>query len=386
VKKKFVSDFISIFRLQICPQMNDQELFYLLALQAVDGVGDIIAKKLLMHFGSAEAVFKAKTTQLAAIEGIGTILLKNLKDQSVFAKAERELQFIASRQLTVTSYQDTKYPERLKHCFDSPLVLFSSGNIDLQNQKTISIVGTRQITSYGLEFCRKFMEELAPMNPVIVSGFAYGVDIAVHQLAMENNLQTIGVVAHGLNQIYPKSHKKYVAKMEENGGFMTEFWSSSNPDKENFVRRNRIVAGMTEATIVIESAERGGSLITANLANDYNRDVFAVPGRVSDKYSQGCNTLIKTQKANVLTSASDLIYMLNWDIEKEVKSIQKQLFVALDDDEQKIYDYLLQSGKELLDVIALRCDFPIYKISGILLNMELKGVIRPLPGKLFEAI
>ena len=386
VKKKFVSDFISIFRLQICPQMNDQELFYLLALQAVDGVGDIIAKKLLMHFGSAEAVFKAKTTQLAAIEGIGTILLKNLKDQSVFAKAERELQFIASRQLTVTSYQDTKYPERLKHCFDSPLVLFSSGNIDLQNQKTISIVGTRQITSYGLEFCRKFMEELASMNPVIVSGFAYGVDIAVHQLAMENNLQTIGVVAHGLNQIYPKSHKKYVAKMEENGGFMTEFWSSSNPDKENFVRRNRIVAGMTEATIVIESAERGGSLITANLANDYNRDVFAVPGRVSDKYSQGCNTLIKTQKANVLTSASDLIYMLNWDIEKEVKSIQKQLFVALDDDEQKIYDYLLQSGKELLDVIALRCDFPIYKISGILLNMELKGVIRPLPGKLFEAI
>jgi len=366
--------------------MNDQELFYLLALQAVDGVGDIIAKKLLMHFGSAEAVFKAKTTQLAAIEGIGTILLKNLKDQSVFAKAERELQFIASRQLTVTSYQDTKYPERLKHCFDSPLVLFSSGNIDLQNQKTISIVGTRQITSYGLEFCRKFMEELAPMNPVIVSGFAYGVDIAVHQLAMENNLQTIGVVAHGLNQIYPKSHKKYVAKMEENGGFMTEFWSSSNPDKENFVRRNRIVAGMTEATIVIESAERGGSLITANLANDYNRDVFAVPGRVFDKYSQGCNTLIKTQKANVLTSASDLIYMLNWDIEKEVKSIQKQLFVALDDDEQKIYDYLLQSGKELLDVIALRCDFPIYKISGILLNMELKGVIRPLPGKLFEAI
>jgi DNA processing protein len=203
---------------------------------------------------------------------------------------------------------------------------------------------------------------------------------------MENNLQTIGVVAHGLNQIYPKSHKKYVAKMEENGGFITEFWSTSNPDKENFVRRNRIVAGMAEATIVIESAERGGSLITANLANEYNRDVFAVPGRVTDKFSQGCNTLIKTQKANVLTCAADLVYMLNWDIEKEVKSVQKQLFVALDDDEKKIYDYLLRSGKELLDSIALHCDFPIYKISGILLNMELKGVIRPLPGRLFEVI
>jgi DNA processing protein len=247
--------------------MNEQELFYLLALQRVEGVGDIIAKKLVTHLGTAEAVFKAKSSQLASIDGIGTILLKNFKDQSVFAKAESELQFIASNQINATTFQDIDYPERLKHCFDSPLVLFSSGNIDLKNKKTISIVGTRQITSYGLEFCRKFIEDLAPLNPVIVSGFAYGVDIVAHQLAMENNLQTIGVVAHGLNQIYPKGHKKHVTKMEENGGFMTEFWSSSNPDKENFVRRNRIVAGMTEATIVIESAERGGSLITANLAN-----------------------------------------------------------------------------------------------------------------------
>ena len=366
--------------------MNDQELFYLLALQSVEGVGDIIAKKLLTQLGTAELVFKAKSSQLAAIDGIGTILLKNFKDQSVFVKAERELQFIASNPITVTTFQDADYPERLKHCFDSPLVLFSSGNIDLKNQKTISIVGTRQITSYGLEFCKKLIEDVASLNPVIVSGFAYGVDIVAHQLAMENNLQTVGVMAHGLNQIYPKAHKKYVSKMKENGGFMTEFWSSSNPDKENFVRRNRIVAGMTEATIVIESAERGGSLITANIANDYNRDVFAVPGRVTDKYSQGCNTLIKTQKANVLTSAADLIYMLNWDIEKKLKPVQKQLFVALDEDEQKIYDYLLKTGKELLDVIALHCNFPIYKISGILLNMELKGVIRPLPGKLFEAI
>jgi DNA processing protein len=203
---------------------------------------------------------------------------------------------------------------------------------------------------------------------------------------MEQGLQTIGVLAHGLNQIYPKTHKKYMAKMEQNGGFFTEFWSSSNPDKENFVRRNRIVAGMSEATIVIESAEKGGSLITANMASDYNRDVFAVPGRVSDKYSQGCNTLIKTQKAQLLTSAADLVYHLNWDLQTPTKSIQKQLFVSLDPEEQKIYDYLLQTGKEMLDSIALACDFPIYRLSGMLLNMELKGVIRPLPGKLFEAI
>jgi DNA processing protein len=366
--------------------MSEENLFHLMALLRVEGVGDIMAKKLLTHFGSAEAVLKAKTAQLAAIDGVGSVLLKNLKDKSVFEKTTQELQFIQNNGIDVLYFQDEKYPDRLKHCIDGPVLLFSSGNINLKNRKIISIVGTRQITSYGTEFCRKLIEDLAPLEPIIVSGFAYGVDIVAHQLAMDHNLQTIGVVAHGLNQIYPKPHKKYVAKMEQNGGFMTEFWSTSNPDKENFVRRNRIVAGMTEATIVIESADRGGSLITANMANDYNRDVFAVPGRVTDKYSVGCNNLIKTQKANVLTSAADLIYILNWDIKNEAKPVQKQLFVTLDEDEQKVYDYLLKTGKELMDIIALHCDFPIYRISGLLLNMELKGVIRPLPGKLFEAI
>lgn len=366
--------------------MSDQELFYLLALLKVDGIGDIMAKKLLTHFGNPEAIFKVKSHQIAGIDGIGSVLLRNLKDKTVFEKANKELEFIKSNSINFSFFQDENYPDRLKHCIDSPVLIFTSGNINLKNKKLISIVGTRQITSYGMEFCKKFIEDLAPLDPVIVSGFAYGVDIVAHQLAMDNNLQTIGVLAHGLNQIYPKTHKKYIARMEENGGFITEFWSSSNPDKEKFVRRNRIVAGMTEATIVIESADKGGSLITANLANDYNRDVFAVPGRVTDKYSQGCNDLIKTQKANVLTSAADLVYVLNWDIETKSKPIQKQLFVSLELDEQKIYDFLLKNGKELLDVIALQCDFPIYKISGILLNMELKGVIRPLPGKLFEAI
>jgi DNA processing protein len=366
--------------------MTEQDLFYLLALQRVEGVGDIMAKKLLTHCGSAEAVFKTKTTQLAAIDGVGSILLRNLKNQAVFDKANAELEFIRTNEINVVHFQGENYPERLKHCIDGPLLLFTSGKIDLKNRKIISIVGTRQITSYGTEFCRKLIADLAPLDPIIVSGFAYGVDIVAHQLAIEHNLQTIGIVAHGLNQIYPKTHKKYVAKVEENGGFMTEFWSTSNPDKENFVRRNRIVAGMSEATIVIESADRGGSLITANIANDYNRDVFAVPGRVTDKYSQGCNNLIKTQKANVLTSAADLVYILNWDIQTKTKPVQKQLFVTLDDDEQKVYDYLLKTGKEVMDIIALRCDFPIYRISGMLLNMELKGVIRPLPGKLFKAI
>jgi DNA processing protein len=367
--------------------MTDTDLLNTLALMRVEGVGDIVAKKLINHLGSAEAVFNARRSQLLGIEGVGEVLYNNLRNTHVFKLAESEVRFVREQGIKPLYFLDADYPERLKHCIDGPVVLFSSGKIEMSGRKTLSIVGTRQMTSYGADFCRKLIEDLAPLNPIIISGFAYGVDIFAHQIAMDQGLQTIGVVAHGLNQIYPKVHKKYVAKMEENGGFFTEFWSTSNPDKENFVKRNRIVAGLSEATIIIESAEKGGSLITANVANDYNRDVFAVPGRVTDKYSMGCNHLIKSQRANVLTNAADLIYMLNWELEeKKHKPVQKQLFVQLEGDEQTVYDYLQKNGKELMDIIALHCDLPIYRLSSLLLTMELKGLIRPLPGKLFEAI
>lgn len=370
--------------------MLQNELYYTLALLQVEGVGDILAKKLIHHCGSAEAVFKSKNTLLAKIEGIGKSHIKNLQNKNIFQKAENELHFIEKENINIWYYQDNYYPEKLKECFDSPVILFQSGNIDFSNRKIISVVGTRQITTYGTEFTKKLIEELVPLNPIIVSGFAYGVDIVAHQTAMDHGLQTVGVLAHGLNQIYPKTHKKHVVKMEENGGFLTEFWSDSKPDRENFVKRNRIVAGMSEATIVIESAEKGGSLITAQIANDYNRDVFAVPGRTTDKYSQGCNNLIKTQRANVLTSAADLLYILNWEItsknKMEEKVIQKQLFISLTDEEQKIFDYLNKKTNESIDLIAIDCDLPVYKVSSILLNMELKGLIRPLPGKMFELL
>ncbi len=367
--------------------MTTSELYYTLALLQVEGVGDIVAKKLIHHCGSAEKVFETKKNKLLSIDGIGEFLLKKLSEKHIFDLAQKELLFIEKENITFHSFLDDHYPERLKHCVDGPTVLFTSGNINLNAKRIISIVGTRNITSYGSDFCKKLMEDLAPLNPVIVSGFAYGVDITAHQLAMEHNLQTIGVLAHGLNQVYPKTHKKYVSKIEQNGGFITEFWSTSNPEKENFVKRNRIVAGMSEATIVIESADKGGSLITATLANDYNRDVFAVPGRISDKYSLGCNNLIKTQRAHLLSSAADLVYILNWEVgQKQTKTIQKQLFISLEPMEQKVYDYLLKKGKEVMDLIALECELPIYQLSSILLTMELKGVIRPLPGKLFEAI
>ena len=373
-------------KLPIENAITENELLHLLALQKIDGVGDIMAKKLLQHCGSAEAIFSSKSTQLASIDGVGKILLQNLKNKAVLQQAETELRFIQKNDINVTYFKDENYPDRLKHCVDGPTLLFTSGNINLKKRHIISIVGTRQITPYGIDFCKNLIAQLAPLNPIIVSGFAYGVDIVAHQAAMENNLQTIGILAHGLNQIYPKTHKKYMAKMEENGGFMTEFWSDSNPEKENFVKRNRIVAGISEATIVIESADKGGSLITANLANDYNRDVFAVPGRITDKYSQGCNNLIKTQRAHLLSSAADILYILNWDMDKKEKTIQKQLFIDLEPVEQKVFDFLQKNGKEQMDIIALTCELPIFKLSSILLNMELKGVIRPLPGKLFEII
>jgi DNA processing protein len=366
--------------------MTETELLHLLALQKVEGVGDIMAKKLLHHFGSAEAVFKTKTAQLALIDGIGSVMLRNLKNTTIFGQAEHEIKYIQKNNINLSFFKDDTYPERLKHCIDGPVLLFTAGNINLHKKRIISIVGTRQITAYGTDFCKKLIADLAPLDPIIVSGFAYGVDIVAHQAALDNNLQTIGVLAHGLNQIYPKTHKKYMSKVEENGGFMTEFWSNSSPERENFVRRNRIVAGISEATIVIESADSGGSLITANLANDYNRDVFAVPGRISDKYSQGCNNLIKTQRAHLLSSAADLVYILNWELEQVKKPIQKQLFITLETDEQIIYDYLQKTGKELMDTIAIECNVPIFKLSSLLLNMELKGVVRPLPGKLFEVV
>ena len=368
--------------------MTDIQLLAVLALQNVKNIGDATAKKLIQKCGSAENVFQEKKSTLLKIDGIGEFTLKDLNIHNHFKAAEEELKFIKENNIQFSYFTDNDYPERLKHCFDSPILIFKTGSIDLNNQKIISIVGTRQITSYGTSFCEELIDELSPLNPIIISGFAYGVDICAHKAAIKNNLQTIGCLAHGLNQVYPQVHKKYISKIEENGGFITDFWSKDTPERNNFLRRNRIIAGLSEATIVIESAEKGGSLVTADIANSYNREVFAVPGRAKDKFSLGCNNLIKKQQAHMLTSAADLIYILGWELkdEKNTKNIQKQLFVELDESEKNIYDYLLRNGKELIDIIAMECQLPIHKTSTILLNMELKGVIRPLPGKLFEAI
>ena len=367
--------------------MTEHNLLYVLALQNVARIGDITAKKLINNCGSAEAIFKEKKSNLLKIDGIGTTTISDVFSTYHFEEAEKELKFIKDNDIKCLYFMDENYPEKLKHCIDGPILLFQSGDINLKKQRIISIVGTRKITTYGTAFCEQLVEQLAPFNPVIVSGFAYGTDITALKAALKHNLQTVGCLAHGLNQIYPKVHKKYVADIEKHGGFLTEFWSASNPDRENFLKRNRIIAGLSEATIVIESAEKGGSLVTADIANSYNRDVFAVPGRTTDSQSVGCNNLIKYQKAQMLTNPMDIPYILNWQLEDNKKpAIQKQLFVELEVDEKAIYNYLKDNSKQQLDTIALECEMPIFKVASLLLNMEIKGVIRPLPGKLFEVI
>ena len=267
--------------------MDLSDLLYVLALQHIPNLGDSTAKKLIRHLGSSEAVLKSKKESLLKLDGIGNIKLKGLHDSRNLHAAQAELKFIQENNIRYHYYQDPEYPEKLKHCSDGPILLFSRGKIDLRNNKIISIVGTRNITIQGTVFCEKLIEELAPLDPVIISGFAYGVDITAQKAAVKNKLQTVGCLAHGLNQIYPKTHSKYVEQVEENGGFFTDFWSTNAFERTNFLKRNRIIAGLSEATIVIESAEKGGSLVTADIANSYNREVFAVPGRPKDLQSRG---------------------------------------------------------------------------------------------------
>ncbi len=367
--------------------LSKNDLRYTLALQRVPNLGDATAKKLIRKVGSAEGVFKEKKSNLLKIDGVGLIKLKELSEKIQLDQADEELSFIEAEQLKWTYFQDEHYPKKLKHCHDGPILYFQKGNFNLTNKKIISIVGTRNATNYGKRFCEKIIEDLAPLQPVIVSGFAYGIDITAHKSAVKNNLQTLACLAHGFNQIYPKNHKKYCAELESNGGFISEFWSSDTFDRNNFLKRNRIIAGISEATIVIESSEKGGSLVTADIANSYHREVFAVPGRATDSHSKGCNNLIKSQQAHVLTQAADIPYILGWEIKKSTnKPIQTQLFIELTEDEKKVFNFLKAKNKEVIDSIAIGCDLPIYKLSSILLNMELKGILKPLPGKQFTLV
>ena len=368
--------------------LKKEKLLAVLRLQKTKNVGDILAKKLIAATGDIAQIFHEKRSNLLKINGIGTYALKDLFNKETLKHAENEYEFIQANSIGTSYFLDDDYPKNLQNCIDAPILIFKDGNINLNNDRILSIVGTRNMTSYGRAFCKELIQELRAYHPVIISGFAYGVDICAHQQAIENDLQTIAVLAHGFDYIYPKSHKKYVHQLNANGGFITEFWHGEEPLREHFLRRNRIVAGISQATIVIESARKGGALVTADIANSYGRDVFAVPGRTSDSFSEGCNHLVKDHKAAILTKCSDITKMLNWDLSplKKPRFIQRQLVLDLNDLEQKVYAYLFEHGKQTLDVLAVACSIPVYKLAPMLLQLEMKGVLRPLPGKFFELV
>jgi DNA processing protein len=366
--------------------MKEEELQYALALQRAYGIGDVNAKKLIALCGSPKNVFKEAGSTLKKIKGIGAVKWKELRSTEHVKAAEIEMKHLQQNNVKPLYYQNSEYPALLKNCVDSPILLFQDGNFCTNNQKTISIVGTRKMTSYGREFCKKLIEELKEYKPLIVSGFAYGVDVCAHLEALKNNLTTVGVLAHGFGEIYPKAHKKYMAQMYERGGFLTEFWYEDAPFRENFLKRNRIIAGISEATLVVESADKGGALVTAEIANSYSKDVFAVPGRNTDRYSKGCNALIRDCKAALVTSADDIVQTLGWEKLEKTKTVQTKLFVDLTKEELQIVRHLEAQGKERLDSIAIVCNMPAFKVANLLFQLELKGFIRALPGKAFELL
>ncbi len=362
-----------------------EELVYKIGITLIPGVGDKTAKNLIAHCGSPEAVFKETRKSLERIPGIGPKSSENISRQAILSRAEEELNFIRQNNLSSLYFTDKDYPSRLKQCEDGPVMLYCKGSVDLNPSKSLSIVGSRNATAYGRDLCGKLINELRSLAPLIISGLAYGIDISAHQAALETGLPTLGVLAHGLDRVYPSLHTSTAQKMVRNkGGLVTDFSSGIKPERENFPKRNRIIAGMCDAVIVIETTHKGGALITAEIANSYNRDVFAVPGRVSDSLSEGCNQLIKTHKANLLTGVDDLKYILGWDnTDVNQREMPSESVINLTDDEEKIYGFIKKSGKIEVDHLCMKIDFPISKILQILMNLELKGIIKSLPGKLY---
>jgi DNA processing protein len=365
---------------------EEVSLKHKIALGLIPRIGDINARKLVSHFGNIESIFHESYRALTKIPGIGSGLAKYISDHSYLDTAEKEAEYVTKHNIRTFFYLDNDYPYRLRQCDDSPVVFFFKGNCDLNASRIISIVGTRSATSGGKEICEKIIAGLAAGHPdlIIISGLAYGIDITSHKAALSNNLQTVGVLAHGFKTIYPAIHKPVADAMLKNGGLLTDFFSDALPERNNFIKRNRVIAGLSDATLVVQSGKKGGALITADIANSYNRDVFAVPGRPEDQWSAGCNSLIKSNKAALIESSDDIEYFLNWTPEKLRPPIQRTLFSDLDDSEKSIYELLSGESEMTIDSICRSLDMPVFKLSSLLLQMEFKGLIKCYPGNVYR--
>ncbi|MDR6941304.1 DNA-processing protein DprA [Mucilaginibacter pocheonensis] len=361
-------------------------LHHKVALTFIKNIGPTLSKSLLAYFGSAEDIFKASPAKLIKVPGIGEKTISQLDFEDALKKAEKELTFIEKHGIEVIFYTDSRYPKRLKNCGDSPVLLYAKGNIDLNPPHIISIVGTRNATDYGRHLCKELIEELRQYPVLIVSGLALGIDVAAHKECLRLNMPTVGVLGHGLDRLYPSQNRATADKMLENGGLLSEYPSGTVPDRENFPQRNRIVAGIADATVVIEAGIKGGALITAEIANSYNRDVFAFPGRLGDDYSEGCNFLIRNNKAALLTCVADLAFSLGWEKTDYTKPVEQFVLpLDLSADERLIFDILQQHKAPLaIDDLTIKANMPMSMLAMNLLNMEMQGYIRSMPGKTYK--
>ena len=368
--------------------MNEQQLLYNIALTRIGHFSLASALHLYRTLGSGEEIFLHRNDIQDILPDCSPRLIDNLKDWSEpLKRAEVELEFCRNNNIRVLCLGDDDYPKRLEDCADAPLVMYYKGNANLNQSRVINIIGTRHCTTYGADFIRRFIHDLKALCPevLVVSGLAYGVDINAHQQALAVGYETVGVVAHGLDYLYPAAHKDVAREMVSHGGLLTEFMTCTNADKGNFVRRNRIVAGMSDACILIESAAHGGGMITAGIAFDYGRDVFALPGRVGDHFSTGCNNAIRDNKAMLLTSAEDFVKAMGWEddalrIEAQKRGIERQLFPNLTPEQQRIVDVLSECNDLQLNQLAVKTGIPIGEITSILFQMEMMGVVKPMAG------
>jgi DNA processing protein len=364
-----------------------EDLLFKIALTQVPKVGPVLAKHLLRHIGSAEGVFKAKKRELERIPGIGAGITDAIRSSRALEHAERQVRLMERTGVKGVFTTDPAYPERLRHIADSPLMLYVRGEPDLNPLRSVGVIGTRQPTGRGTAFCEELVQSLAMYSPLIVSGLAYGIDVCAHRAALSAGLQTVGVLAHGLGTLYPNAHRQVAGKMLEQGGLVTEYLYETEVEREHFPMRNRIVAGLCDALVVVETAVQGGSMITVHFANEYHKDVFAVPGRVGDELSAGCNYLIKSNRAALLETASDLIDLMGWnDAENPDRAVQRQLFPELEEEDRKIVN-ALQEGEDIsFDQLAHRTGLTPGKLSSRLLELELYAVVKALPGKRYTLL
>lgn len=364
------------------------ELLHQLALTLVPNIGPVQARTLVDHFGEPVAIFKAKKSTLELLEGIGEVRARSIKSFAGFKRAEEELAFIEKYKITPVFITDPLYPQRLLQCYDPPTILYYRGKASLNTSKIIAIVGTRSKTDYGKQLTEKLVADLKAQQVLVISGLALGVDAIAHKAALKNALPTIAVVAHGLDKIYPPEHTALAKDIiRQQGGLLTEFRSKTKPDKHNFPSRNRIVAGMSDAVVVVETDIKGGSMITAELANGYNKDVFAFPGRTIDNKSAGCNYLIKNNKAILATGAQDIIDTLGWtEKNNRPKTAQKELFIQLSDEEKRMVDLLREKETIAIDELRIKSNLSSSAAAAAILNLELQNVIISLPGKMYKLL